>query len=85
MITLYRLPECPSNLFISPLEKIRSKSDAMRTRLPYIFTGDFSFLTIGWKSESVIGGGVEYRLQAESLRHFTGKNSSIYLHEKKTF
>ncbi|KAK3883934.1 hypothetical protein Pcinc_011789 [Petrolisthes cinctipes] len=69
--TYDRPPECPSNLFISSLEEIRIKLNAVSTWLPnIIFTGDFNFPTIDWNSESVIGGGTEYRLQAGSLMEF---------------
>ena len=71
VITLYRPPECPSDLFISSLEEIKIKLETISTCLPnIIFTGDFNFPTVDWNSESVIVGGAGYRLQAESLIQF---------------
>ncbi len=71
VITLYRPPECPSNMFISPLEEIKIKLEGVSTCLPNIvLTGDFNFPTIDWNSENVIGGGAAYRLQAEALMEF---------------
>ena len=71
VITLYRPPECPSNQFTSSLQDIRVKLDAVSTYMPNIvFTGNFNFPTIDWNSERVIGGGTEYRLQAETLMEF---------------
>lgn len=71
IVTLYRPPECPSNMFLTPLEEIRIKLETLSTCLPnIIITGDFNFLTINWNSESVVGGRASYRLQAESLMEF---------------
>ena len=71
VVTLYRPPECPTDMFISPLEDIKTKLEAVSTCLPnIILTGDFNFPTIDWNSERVIGGGTAYRLQAEALLEF---------------
>ena len=71
VITLYRPPECPSNLLISSLDEMRVKLNALSTPLSnIIFTGDFNFPTIDWNLERVIGGATQYRLQANSLMEF---------------
>ena len=71
VITLYRPPECPSNLLISSLDEMRVKLNALSTQLSnIIFTGDFNIPTIDWNLERVIGGATQYRLQANSLMEF---------------
>ena len=63
VITLYRPPDCPSNLLISPLEEMKVKLNALSACLPnIILTGNFNLPTVDWNCESVYGGSIDNKL-----------------------
>ena len=68
IINVHRPPDCPTDKFISPLNKLRTKLLEIGNSMPnIIFTGDLNFSTIDWQMETADGGTHENQVQANAF------------------
>ena len=65
---MYRPPDCPTEKFSSPLNKLRTKLIEIGNPMPnIIFTGDLNFPIIDWQMETSDGETHENQFQANAF------------------
>ena len=67
LITIYRPPGCPTELFTTPLRKIKDKIEELAAPLPnIIMTGDLNFPNMNWELENIQGGSTASQIQGQA-------------------
>ena len=75
IITIYRPPTCPNNLFTQIIHDINNQIEAMGTPSPtIIMSGDFNLPIIEWPSGEIRGGHAYMRVQAQVLLEFSNNH-----------